>query len=219
MPARAIEPVEELPSLYIAGDQSEESIVFYVELAAEGVKKFEAAVSEVRGITRFENYGMPRRRWREAISDLENDSRLCAARVPGAFARWVLEEGYLCAVAAGRPVPRAFQQVRHTLAPAVVPARHPVLDLVSDDAVAAAGPTERVLAQVLGLPGVAAWRPDEDWLERAEAKLQEIVYSPLNVDERMKEQRVRECLQAQAAEALANGWRARLERRSSTRVT
>ena len=83
-----------------------------------GLEVHQAQIDEVDGLKTFEAYLISRRKWRDVERSLGAQSGLALARVPSAWARWLLEEGYQRALSAGRVPPREFAERRHLIEPA-----------------------------------------------------------------------------------------------------
>lgn len=187
-----------------------ERVIWYLLPDEEktGIRVYQAAVSETEGMTGFQT-GLPtRREWRESEQELMLDRNLSLVRIPGDYARWLLEEAWQGALDFGLVPPREYAEIRHQLPKAVAPARHPALDRVTEGIY-----TDAELARVLDLPEARTWIPDEKIAREVYQELEQMAASPLVLDERQRRQQAHELVRKACDRALGGPWRARLARR------
>jgi hypothetical protein len=205
-PARAVPAAEPEATSLISGVLRDgERLVTYARAHEEGVEVWQAQITETEGLVRFEMGVIARKRWREMEHEMLSDPVLHVARVPGAVARWLLEDSYQRALDLGCTPPRRYAEVRHQLEKGIPPGTPPGVDATT----LPADGLERVLA----LPEAASWIPDEQVAQKLWLELQELALSRLVLDERQRTEQAKALIARACGEALAGPWRARLARR------
>lgn len=207
---RTIAEEEAVPLASLAtmiDSHGERAVWLAVPGARGGVDVFQAELSETRGLFGFSGAHLSRKEWRSRIELAVGDGEFPSARIPGAYARYLIEIGYERALAAGRSLPDEFARARLELGPAVRPERHPALELAPPLQRSVAG--ER-LASLHDRPEVLSWLPDKAHLPALDIEVTQVLSSRLVLDDRQRREQLVNAINRVAEQALDPAFRARL---------
>lgn len=186
-----------------------ECFVFYAQAVPDGVYVAQAQIGESAGILRYTRHFQSRKHWRATLRDLQSRPSPTGAEVPGAYARWLIEDAYRRMIEAGHTPPREFIAQRHLLGEVTEPERHPGMDMASEEDARRFDVPERALE----LPETRDWLPPLDEVRRLLRRIDEANESALVLDERQRTERAEDLIIKAAVEAMRGPFRARLVRR------
>jgi hypothetical protein len=179
---------EEVPSLASMIDGRGERIVWLVRPAQEGgYEVYQAEISDERGLLAFTAGAVAKKEWRAHAERVIADRRLAVGEVTGAHARWLIEQAWERAIAAGRSAPEGFAAARLSLGVVARPDRHPALELAAPLSPDEARPR---LGTLFELPEIAPWIPPRAALDPLDLELGQIATSRLVVDPTQREAQV-----------------------------
>jgi hypothetical protein len=210
-PAASRLPEAREPFLASVIDGNGDRVVLMPLKAPLGFELHVAILSEERGIVELSAQQFSRRQLRAIIAEHDSEAREVLREIPAAKAAALLAEAIQLNPESSN-VPRARELLR-TLSVASPPVTSSAPDPRSGAAVETDARDDRALresAQLLESPALRGYAPTREVLEAIGQKLEEVMVSPLLVDETQRLAQMRHALERSAAEFFTPARRALL---------
>lgn len=207
-PAPAAPPprqAEELPAYISSADGYGERVVFLPTAVRGGVDLAQIVVSDVEGLVSAHLAPLGRKEYRRFVEGLSRASGVLVGEVPRAYARGLVSAGLDRNARVGRAIPPEYNQIALRLGARVEPSPSPgrQLPLPEDESgLRAQG------GQLLDLPELRSWIPEEKVLRELNLRLDETAVSPLYIDDQQREASVKGLIQRTVGEYWSAGRRA-----------